>query len=424
MIPSKFILSILVLLVLLSCLPTKSRYLTTEEMGIRPSDFSETPRGTNRRTSCQQQDNYRIDTSRMAEYPMRYLRINFHWMNSEDSSQNVPEADIRKHSANILHAMNYALKNNKKSWLPFGSDIPIHPINFQYVLTGRPDAPEDDGIYYHYDDSLYYYVHFRKKHSNLYSRDVFNKYGIQMDTVLNIFFMPHQPDSVASPTYAAGDVGVALRNAVKVASNWVTDYEKDPDNYWRYRGFINHEVGHILGLSHAWIPNDGCDDTPKHKNKCYSRSQGNGCDTLCSNNVMDYNSLQLAWTPDQIARVHRRLNDTRYLQRNFLRPDWCTLDIDKSITIRDTTDWNTPKDVHGNLIIANGAQLTIGCKTSMPAGSTITIEPEGTLIVDGGMIHQYCDLQWQGIVVQSRGKQQGQLLLLNDGKIEDVVATD
>ena len=330
----------MIILGIFTCSPKlESRLLSAEEMGILPTAFYATPqnRRVNPRDPCTSQDNYIIDTTRLEDYPMQYIRINIHWMNSEDGKQNIPETEAKAHTQRIVDAMNYALINNKKMFLPIGNTTPVHPINFRYVLTGRPDDPEDDGIYYHYDDSLYYYVHFRKKDSNLYDRTVFDKYGVQLDTVLNFFMMPHQPDSVASPTYQADNVGVALRNALKVAAPWKEDFARDPKNtHWRYRGVINHEVGHILGISHAWSRGDGCDDTPVHPNRCYSTGSGPGCDTLASNNVMDYNAHQRAWTPCQIGKIHRNLAKLSSRPRTLLVLTWCDLQVDKTVIIKDS----------------------------------------------------------------------------------------
>ena len=133
-------------------------------MGILPESFDGGgPRKIPTRGPCYDIANYQIDTNYLDHFPMRYIRVNFHWMNNEDGTVNISEADAPAYSKKLLHAMNYALKNNKKMWLPHGNNTPIHPINIQYVLTGRPNDPDDDGIYYHYDDSLYYYVHIRKK---------------------------------------------------------------------------------------------------------------------------------------------------------------------------------------------------------------------------------------------------------------------
>ncbi len=421
-----YLFSVVLLLSCWACTPrTESRLLSAEEMGLVPSSFDN--QNTSRRYQrepCYLPINYAPDTNYLDHSPMKYVRINMHMMNCVDGSQNIPEEEAREYIKGLVHASNYALENNRQMWLPHGNDTPVLPINYRYVLTGRPDDPNDDGIYFHYDDSLYYYVHVGRKHSNLFSREVIDKYGVQLDTVLNVFLMPHQPDSVASSSYGAGDVGVALRNAVKVAGQWKEAFAQKKDSYWRFRGVFNHEVGHIMSLSHTWAYNDGCDDTPRHPQSCWSRSAGPGCDTLTSNNVMDYSNLQMAYTPCQIGKVHMRLSDSRRQQRKFLIPNWCYLNEEADITIRDTIEWPCMKDLEGNLTIASGGQLTIRCRVSIPPGASITVESGGTLILDGGRLHQACDQRWQGIKVEKQNEVEGEVQMLRGATIEDVTIPD
>ncbi|MDV7393738.1 M43 family zinc metalloprotease, partial [Arthrospira platensis SPKY1] len=120
--------------------------------------------------------------------------------------------------------------------------------------------------------------------------------------MLNIFLMPHHPDSVASPTYKPHFGGIALRNAVKV-----TGWYENGVSEWSVRYVLNHEIGHILSLMHTWAYNDGCDDTPHHP-KCWNFTDEPPCDSLVSNNVMDYNAYQSAWSPCQIGKIHYTLS--------------------------------------------------------------------------------------------------------------------
>jgi len=69
-------------------------------------------------------------------------------------------------------------------------------------------------------------------------------------------------------------------------------HQLDPINYWP-RGVILHELGHNLGLLHAW-PGDICLDTPTGTQ--YKDSLGR--------NIMDYNTNQTALTRCQISEMH------------------------------------------------------------------------------------------------------------------------
>ena len=140
--------------------------------------------------------------------------------------------------------------------------------------------------------------------------------------------------------------------------------------------------------------------------------------------MMDYNALQLAWTPCQIAKVHRKLSDTRYKPRRFLFPTWCVLNEEKNIVIQDSISWPSMKDLEGNLTINPGAQLTIHCRVSIPKDGKITIRPGGKLILDGGQLHQDCDKTWKGIIVEKQGKLEGVFEILNEGTVKDVQIMD
>ena len=404
-------------LALSACLPVlQSRYVAEADIQRLPSSYED---GSTQRQgrACASWEGHLPDTLHVEHTPMRYIRVNVHWMHAADSLMPFSEDFARRYAKNLLYAGNYDLNKNRQMFLPHGNATPVHPIRMQYVLTPRTDDPDDDGIYFHYDEASCYYVH-RGRNMNIFRRDMFDKYGVQLDTVLNIFILPHHPDSLASPTYSNYSVGAALRNAIKIAG--VYNNHQRYEDYWDFRGILNHELGHILGLGHAWV-NDGCDDTPVHKQECFSRGQPPPCDTLTSNNVMDYAAESNAWTPCQLGKVHQRLSDERSIPRKFLLPNWCERKDSMSITIRDAIAWRGAKDLEGDLIIERGGQLSIGCRVSMPPGGRILIAPGGTLVLEeGARLHQACGEQWDGILIQKKAGESGRLVLVGAPKLEDM----
>lgn len=62
--------------------------------------------------------------------------------------------------------------------------------------------------------------------------------------------------------------------------------------------------------------------------------------------------------------------------------------------------WIGQKSVKSNIIIPNGATLTIEGILNMPENSQIIIEKGGKLIVDGGTITNQCGKMWRGIEVR------------------------
>jgi hypothetical protein len=296
--------------------------------------------------------------------------------------------------------------------LPLNNSTPMLPVPWYYVLTPDPAIPGHDGIYFNHDPDLYYYRH--GKNTNRTSRDVINKYAVRSDSVINIFLMPHHPDSVRSPTYRAVGTGIMLGSGIKVAQVFTPDLSPES-----CVGLLNHEIGHALGLSHTWGGNDGCDDTPKHDN-CWYYTETPPCDSLVSNNMMDYNAWQAAVTPCQIGRVLRNVANPDSRVRKFVRNDWCTYDPAKTITITDSIHWNAPKDLSGDIVIADGGILQLSCRLSLPLGARIVVAPAGRLILDGCQIHNACGDQWQGIEIQERGKEHGVVEIIESPRIENV----
>jgi hypothetical protein len=361
---------------------------------------------------CDDYLSYVPDTLHLDHTPMKYIRVNVHFMNASDSTRNFnyPEGVKKAHA--LVNSANYDIATNDKLFLPLSNDIPALPPQYRLKITPRPGVPGDEGVYFHYDDDLYYYV-MRGRHDNRSKRKVIDTYGVGLDTILNIFIMPHHPDSAASPTYNTYFGGIALRNGVKV-----TGWFENGVNEWSVRAVLNHEIGHILTLMHTWAYNDGCDDTPHHP-KCWNYTEEPPCDSLVSNNVMDYNAWQCAWSPCQIGRIQWALSQEKQNCRRFLEPNWCELHEDRHIFISDSIHWKGAKDLEGHLTIRPGGVLRISCRVSLPAGARITVEPGGTLILDGCRLHNACGDIWEGIQIQEKGRRKGTIKILAPPTIEN-----
>lgn len=346
---------------------------------------------------------------------MKYIRINIHFMNSRDGRYNMPEEETAAYAREWIKATNSNLENNMKMFLPHGNETPVIPIPYRYVISPDPTIPGDDGIYYHIDDTLCYAVKTGRER-NINDKRVIEKYAIRDDSVMNIFLQTHQLDSIESPTYRPDASGISLGSSVKIFGNW----HKRPD-VWGIRGITNHELGHSLGLAHTWGGHDGCDDTPAHPN-CWNKTDKPPCDTMYSNNMMDYNAHMGALTPCQIGKILLNMSRPGAMQRNILEPRWCMLDTTATITVTDSMRWEGSMDVEGHIIIQPGGTLEIGCRVSMPAEATITIYPGGKLsILSTGRLHNACGDYWNGIVIVQEKKQKGTLVVQEGGKIEDTL---
>ena len=394
-----------------SCTPTlKSTFLSNSDISYQEAS----PQSYGTRSNPRNPLAYVPDTNHLEQFPIRQIRVNVHFVNSRDGSKNFNGAEAKEFARVFLKTANDKLPKKIKPWLPIGNDLPGLPKRYEYILTPCSDEPNDIGVYCHYDDELYAFVN-KGKNRNNYSRAVIKRYGLLKDTVLNIFLMPHHPDSIKSKTYKPHQAGIALGSDVKISGI----FNKEKAKPWSFSGVLNHEIGHVLGLHHSWT-HDGCDDTPSHPN-CWNKSKKPPCDTMASNNVMSYNAQQNSWSPCQIGTIHRNFAKLRSRQRKLLIRNWCELDERKTIHIETSTHWKGAKDLVSHIIINNGGTLEIDDRISLPKGAKITIYPNGQLkLNNNARLHNDCGEVWEGIEILSDGSRRGKVIFVGNPKVENV----
>jgi hypothetical protein len=399
--------------IVVGCTPKLEKFYLTDAMLIKEKSELEDPNIKNS-ALCNDALNYAPDLGHIEHTPMKTVRVNVHFMNSADSSKNLYGPPAIEYAKKLIYYANLPLAENDKMFLPEGNNTATLPLRYRYVLYKQPNIKGDHGVYSHFDDELYFFVRVGGNR-NLGDKRALNTYNVGEDTVLNIFILPHQPDSVISPTYEANETGIAIGNAIKIAG--LTESDKP---IWNFKGLVNHEIGHVLGLAHTWRYNDGCDDTPKNAN-CWNITKSPACDSSkASNNVMDYNSRQSAWSPCQIGRIHRNFANEISRSRRILEPNWCTLNEAKNIVITDSIHWKGAKDLEGNIIVEKGGVLKISCRISLPKNAKITVKAGGILILNQCRLHNSCGDNWDGIEIEQLKKETGIVITKGNVKFENM----
>ncbi|MEM1357249.1 MAG: hypothetical protein AAGF89_03580 [Bacteroidota bacterium] len=389
-----------------------------EYLRYRPDSLQRPENYVFPRTRVFNSDYYEPDTTNLDLLPQRTLMVNIHIMNTTDTLYQYYGEQGKKYAQDVVMHCNVVLNRRPKSYLmPDSVDVPALPPRIRVQLAKKPGTNED-AIYEHYDDKLYWYLH-KGRNVNRSDKAVVRKYAVNKDSVLNVFAMGPLRDSLISKTYKIYGVnGIFLGDAIKL-TGWLSR-DRGP---WEVSNVLLHEIAHGLGLRHAWLRNDGCDDTPVHKNNFWKLPSGQRGPGKTSNNLMDYSNRQEALTPCQIGRMHARLSDISGRQRKWLRRDWCTYLPDKPLRIATETDLEGARDFSSDIFIERGGTLRINTRIHLPEGAAIYVDPGGRLeLGPKAVIHNDCGGQWGGILVgETESGIRGEVTYVKEATLIDVV---
>ena len=341
---------------------------------------------------------------------MLVVNVNFHFLRPENGSgdyANITFQDVQNH----VDELNYIYANIQSPTLavtPPAEEIPDSRIRFHL-----------QNIYFHDDDIHNSFTD--NSISFLCSTWFLHNYGVETNKTINIFYFNVYDPNTSLKTGSAGcgpQSFVNMRNSDLIGA-----------------GLLAHELGHVLNLDHtfAGCGDDGLDDTyhPDPNmgwNNCGANQSYSECGggTGISNNIMGYNHCRRYLSPKQLALMHhhKTANDQK---RKYLTCDTHSFNTD--VTILADATWESRKVIDGNLTVKAGKTLMVKCMVYMKPSSKIVVEPNARLIIDGGILTNYCDNMWQGIEVWGNSSEhqfpgthpthQGKVEIINGGIIEN-----
>lgn len=341
---------------------------------------------------------------------MKYVKVNFHFMMKSDSTLNfTPYDDGNGNCEFTAYDYSEILMLYANTMLSQNGSMNLPPNNSTQVLN-RKYRLKLEGIYFHYDDNAYT---FYEQTESLDPTEI-TYYSVNANTEINVFFVYKDDERLSEDEKGilGGDANMTGNRHVRINGAWQKYIAGGGnDGFWGDAWTLVHETGHNMGLFHTMQNkktckdiNDHCADTP-----LWSEILGQGLPDPCptwnhnnsymSNNLMDYSGYQVV-TPEQLGRIHYTLMHDMF---PYLYDDYCVINHNElECVIEDGQElsWQNDRILKNNLIIENGAKLTLkDCILHVPSGANIIVKPGGQLIVDGATITNRCDNMWQGIEV-------------------------
>lgn len=198
---------------------------------------------------------------------------------------------------------------------------------------------------------------------------------------------------------------------------------------WAFHGHLLHEMGHNLDLSHTYDGNVYKLD-PDYLSDVYDVPWSNYCNPPANNacghqtgwNVDPFNNSVYATnnlmggtqnsdylSPLQLGTINRAL--ALKSVRKYVKPMTSSGNF---WIIWSNETWDFDIQTYMNIYVPNGVTLTITCKVYMANTGSISVQPGGTLIVDGGTLSSWGNM-WNGIDLQPGST----LIVKNNALIEN-----
>ncbi|GHT19347.1 hypothetical protein FACS189429_6940 [Bacteroidia bacterium] len=321
------------------------------------------------------------------------IRVNLHIMQEDDGSGNFPQTqETEQYLADLITGVNFMYANiHPPEWNGETNDPYIRNSKIRFRI---------DGIYFHRNSAVCHL----KPYDESASEDVyFQQYAVNINHSLNVFFANYIYNN---GEYAWGGNGFGLNGE---ARNCVGLYGSSlhTDDFQGLVNMIAHEFGHSLGLKHTQKPDELSDTYPETTQvPCNYHT-----DVNCSNNLMGPASGATNkgyLSPLQVGKM-RKLLTVGWRSKMV---DNCLLNEPK-VTVTNNQTWNLPHRFSSDVEIANGAVVTMQCKTYLPQQKKFIVNENSKLIIDGGSVSNVCQAP---VFIQVNN---GGYLEINSGSVLD-----
>lgn len=325
-----------------------------------------------------------------ANTPIKTLLVNFNIMQKSDGSgnfQNTPER-----IAGFKQQMDWLNGFYSALWQP--SD----PINGVPFISDTLIRFELHGVYFYKNDNLWNSVDTNALLNAVSAADpdrlnqinVFFSEGGYLGasgfaTVPNEYDFGHDSYIVMLGASNKGQAGT------------------DIASLWAPMGTLAHEFGHVLDLLHTYT-GSCCPETFDESDPDYLKDVfGSGASAIhphicdwgadpyinqhdgLTNNMMGGNKDSNYLSPMQIGKIHRALSLKSV--RRYVK------DCPKSAVPLEITSnelWDFDMKLYSDVVVKNGATLTLQCKTTLPGSADITMAG-GNVLYDGGQVIKECN---------------------------------